>query len=856
MQGQETLSVSDRIAFAIQQLLKTVRAELSLGPTAAMPESLEAQFGSNLELIRPLWASSYLLEEVREPREPPFLKRGLTFTRWAAQLCRYLIKKSKGPFKEIFQACSGAVKTCTKVAQFLLPYLVLDSLSHGHEPTNEVILEEFLIALRGGEEDTDGPQQALPTASAATKNAIAIEPVVIQAVFTLVETLEHWRAVGATPRRKSRSRGRGAAASAAPSSPEPEVSPWTMMLEDIDRFLQGVPLAGLARAAFGVRAYTRSLRYLEAIVHCNGGQLGAKQQRRYSAQQESSLCTITVKLPPASSTDIDKLSKVYSSLDEPDGMSGLGALRHAIAEEPDTLQRIRAMEHAEQWTGVLQEYESALQDPAGPSVLANRSLAKKGAGAEQGSEDGGGGGGEGGGGDCCDDEYNGDEEDDEFQNWDEDETTAGILEHGMLRSLLVLGHLESVLNQYVGLSMSKPQLRPLISPVAVAAAWRLQRWDVLSTCLGHCEDAAEGEFEVDLAKTLSAMAMCRGQQQEEGGSAMAEFKGAVQEARQTVMDGLAAASRESYQRAYPLLFRLHLLSECEAGAELLRATPGERPGLLARQDWNGRLALLSPSLPLRAPLIAVRRVIFSMASLPEMAVSDLLSYSKLARVGGNFPLAKSSWRQAKSLASSPDSLIIQEAKILHAQGYTHRALQVIEPSESELTMVRQYLEEKSLEVSARVGADGGRGGGGSGRGGRSRQQDHQSGAAASTIHRIGKRLLYSTDWQVETGRTHGDPVLEMYELARQARPDWARAYFSTAKYYDLLLARRCETAALEKDPQIHELAKSAVHFYADSLRFGSKFTFQSMPRLLTLWFEFLLLDDSPSSSSSSNRMAW
>jgi hypothetical protein len=45
----------------------------------------------------------YELKEVTSPRPPPFLKRGCTFTRWLAQLSRYLIEKSKGPFQTVFQ---------------------------------------------------------------------------------------------------------------------------------------------------------------------------------------------------------------------------------------------------------------------------------------------------------------------------------------------------------------------------------------------------------------------------------------------------------------------------------------------------------------------------------------------------------------------------------------------------------------------------------------------------------------------------------------------------------------------------------------------------------------------------------
>ena len=173
--------------------------------------------------------------------------------------------------------------------------------------------------------------------------------------------------------------------------------------------------------------------------------------------------------------------------------------------------------------------------------------------------DGGDGGGEAGG---EDEEEDGDAE---FDDWEGDGGAGGVLEAGMLRSLLVLGHLESVLNQFRGLALAQPHLAPRLAPVAVAAAWRLQRWDDLGGILGGGNDLAiasdEGLFEVSLARTLRAVARCRGGYVESGGGGCggggggggsgvgaafhAEFAAAVRAAREQVMGVLAAASRES-----------------------------------------------------------------------------------------------------------------------------------------------------------------------------------------------------------------------------------------------------------------------------------------------------------------------
>jgi hypothetical protein len=218
----------------------------------------------------------------------------------------------------------------------------------------------------------------------------------------------------------------------------------------------------------------------------------------------------------------------------------------------------------------------------------------------------------------------------------------------------------------------------------------------MDRCLGTWDDAQgseEGRFEVALAKTLHALELCRRnaatptaglshiaviEKEADLESAKLGFEKAVRAAREQVMDGLAAASRESYQRAYPLLLRLHVLSEAEQGVALVVAKPAERRRLVQEQDWTGRLSLMGASLRDRAPILAVRRVIFTMAQMPELAGEDLLAHSKLARVGGNFTLAKNAWRAAAGLMGgmSRGRLVIAEAKLLHCQGQLPEALKV------------------------------------------------------------------------------------------------------------------------------------------------------------------------------------
>jgi serine/threonine-protein kinase ATR len=108
----------------------------------------------------------------------------------------------------------------------------------------------------------------------------------------------------------------------------------------------------------------------------------------------------------------------------------------------------------------------------------------------------------------------------------------------------------------------------------------------------------------------------------------------VRSARQALLQPLAAASMESYTRAYPLLVKLHMLRELEDCHPVLAsaaATPksvdlskqsaagpshsggGQHSATVvagmveATQDWEDRLKITQPSLWAREPILALRR---------------------------------------------------------------------------------------------------------------------------------------------------------------------------------------------------------------------------------------------------------
>jgi serine/threonine-protein kinase ATR len=170
----------------------------------------------------------------------------------------------------------------------------------------------------------------------------------VQTVFELLDTLRQWAASPVEA-------GENAAATA---------------------HLDTIAPLKLADAAFRCSAYTRALKYFEAHLCARkrdadiAGRAGAKG----TAPSKTAVALAT---PVAlSEKEITFLQKVYSQIEEPDGMLGLAALR----KDTTLAQRTKDHEAAGEWERALACYEQALagvelaapQGPESVQALAQR----------------------------------------------------------------------------------------------------------------------------------------------------------------------------------------------------------------------------------------------------------------------------------------------------------------------------------------------------------------------------------------------------------------------------------------------------------------------------------------------------
>lgn len=306
---------------------------------------------------------------------------------------------------------------------------------------------------------------------------------------------------------------------------------------------------------------------------------------------------------------------------------------------------------------------------------------------------------------------------------------------------------------------------------------------------------------------------------------------------------------ESYSRAYPLLFRLHLLSDI-SHHKMIEMEVNE-PGRVSVLDrWNYRAVATAPSISERSTLSGAHRTILSLYGKNERIAANWLSFSKFMRSLGKFDMAKLALRNAESVGLDADVSLMEEAYILKASGEIQKALNLIEPTEIDPIMILRSLRPETL----------------------SSYLDTEE-----KRHRLAAKIQFATELMILSRQKHGRSILDRYKCITALNRHWEKAYYDFGRYYETLYTEmknnedavsdtnrvfsgtsrsgRSQSVAEERVNVSYEYLKKAVERYGLCLKIGSKMTTQALTRMLTLWLTFCSLEEGIDSSQLSSSRA-
>ncbi|KAJ3412040.1 serine/threonine-protein kinase M1 [Chytridiales sp. JEL 0842] len=364
---------------------------------------------------------------------------------------------------------------------------------------------------------------------------------------------------------------------------------------------------------------------------------------------------------------------------------------------------------------------------------------------------------------------------------------------GLLNCLKHLGHIETMLTHVKGLISLHPEWSLTLNSYGVEASSKLGQWESLGRYLKH---PFEPRFEASIGDILYQL-RCGDKQ---------KFDANLRKAQETLIPQLSAASMESYSRCYDYLLKLNMLYEVEsisiiqntaqAGLLLEKAPP--RLEQIVRL-WESRLKITVPSLKVREPILSLRRALLT---CPSEMMHVWIQAAKSFRKAGHYQPAYSAILHATDLDHN-GVVVLEKCKWLKDTNEPHKAM----------AELQGFLNQ--------VGAD------------KLELQDNEGAISAQLIK--AKALLMMARCMEDTGAGSSAIIGNKYQKAVAALKECEKGFFFMGRFYNKLLENEMGSGdiRLRNISTIIQVCKS----YGRAITLGTRYIYQTLPRLLTLWLD-------------------
>ncbi|KAJ5731044.1 uncharacterized protein N7483_005552 [Penicillium malachiteum] len=328
-------------------------------------------------------------------------------------------------------------------------------------------------------------------------------------------------------------------------------------------------------------------------------------------------------------------------------------------------------------------------------------------------------------------------------------------------------------------------------PFAVEASWITGRWSKLKGYLELCAEQGTGDFNVGIGSALHSLRERLENNDSEVQQDPGAFAKVIDELRLNVAKSLTANSIASLQSCHDDMLRLHALADVEAIANAGAGNPSypDLPAALKR-----RLDVLGGYIADKQYLLGIRRAAMELAG--GFGDSDIsaawLTSAHLSRKGKFTSQAYHSMLNAARLKDR--SAAIEHAKLLWQDGHHRKAIQTLEGAISVNEATPAASNPAESDIISFVSSSRGQ-----------KQND-----VPARAH------LLLAKWTDRAGQTHSQAIVQRYREAIKLYPSLSG-----------------------------EATKLVIDNYLRSLTYGSKYVFQTLPKLLTLWLEHASIVDQP-----------
>ncbi|RDW66710.1 hypothetical protein BP5796_09459 [Coleophoma crateriformis] len=369
----------------------------------------------------------------------------------------------------------------------------------------------------------------------------------------------------------------------------------------------------------------------------------------------------------------------------------------------------------------------------------------------------------------------------------------------LLECLKATGQYDVLLNYVEGMHTDSHSVAKLL-PFATEASWSTARWQTLEKYTSMASIATRDDFNVCVGNALLAL------HKRDSSS----FVATVKTLRERIACSLSPSATSSLSSCHDNMLKLHVLTELEmiAGTD-----QSDRSHVLASLDR--RLEVIGAYLDDKQYLLGIRRAAMQLSSL-EFTTGDIasawLTSARLARKGNAIHQSFNAVLHASQLGD--DSATIEHARLLWKEGHSRKAIQSLQGAIDNNAFISH---NRNVNMTSFTGVD----------------ETEQQNLLTARAH------LLLAKWLDSAGQTHSLALRAQYQLAAQTHSSWEKGHYYLGRHYNKLLQSE-KAMAPELQSQTYlsgETAKLVIENYLRALIYGTKYIYQTLPRILTLWLD-------------------
>ncbi|KAF8165694.1 hypothetical protein B0H34DRAFT_690087 [Crassisporium funariophilum] len=368
---------------------------------------------------------------------------------------------------------------------------------------------------------------------------------------------------------------------------------------------------------------------------------------------------------------------------------------------------------------------------------------------------------------------------------------------GLLRCLRNLGHYDTLRTHVRGVLTRHPEWEAALADFQVESAWMVGAWEDVQRLV---ERVSSQTSSLVIARLLLAM-------RTEDVDAISQTMSA---ARSVLGAPITAAGVKGYRRSYEAVMDLHLTHELELIHDATRHLPPrtqERRRAMSElsRTLSLRLDATLPTFRSREPVLSMRRTAFTISTNPRPEIRreigrSWLASAKIARKAKQWQTAYSAMLQAQQ--SKTPFCFIDSAKLVKAAGEPLRALQDLENSAKLLKLLDANAADQTMD--------------------------------AETSRMKAKIQVLRARWMNESDRYDMSAIFSVFQEATSLQKTWESAHYHLGQFHDECFKSLGHSEQIKRGMRMNVYT---VRAFSKAVMHGSKYVYQTVPRLLTIWLD-------------------